>query len=118
MRHAASAPFPPSLGTPLTSVSASVTHVPGCTLDVGSETNERSVSHRVTVAPRVGAITDAAGHALLRGMLEERLFLGSVYRHYVRVEGETLMVDGVEPVDPGPVTVRVPVGRLQIYAAP
>ena len=66
----------------------------------------------------VGAITDAAGHAVLRGMLEERLFLGSVYRHYVRVEGETLMVDGIEPVDPGPVMVRVPVGRLQIYAAP
>ena len=51
-------------------------------------------------------------------MLEERLFLGSVYRHYVRVEDETLMVDGIEPVEPGPVTVRVPVGRLQIYAAP
>jgi ABC-type Fe3+/spermidine/putrescine transport system ATPase subunit len=65
----------------------------------------------------VGAAGDVAGHAVLRGMLEERLFLGSVYRHYLRVEGETLMVDGFEPVEPGPVTVRVPVARLQIYPA-
>jgi len=57
-------------------------------------------------------------HAVLRGMLEERLFLGSAYRHYVRVEGESLMIDGAEPVDHGPVTVRVPMARLQIYAAP
>ena len=64
-----------------------------------------------------GADPDDAGQALLRGTLEERLFLGSVYRHYVRVEGETLMVDGAEPVNPGPVTVRVPVGKLQVYAA-
>jgi ABC-type Fe3+/spermidine/putrescine transport system ATPase subunit len=65
----------------------------------------------------VGAASDDAEHAVLRGMLEERLFLGSVYRHYVRIEDETLMVDGAEPVEPGPVTVRVPVARLQIYAA-
>ena len=59
----------------------------------------------------------APGHTLLRGVLEERLFLGSVYRHYVRVEGETIMVDGTEPVEGGPVTVRVPVAKLQVYAA-
>ena len=64
-----------------------------------------------------GTATGDAGHALLRGTLEERLFLGSVYRHYLRVEGETLMVDGAEPVEPGPVTVRVPVGKLQVYVA-
>src|SRR5262245_51325729 len=60
---------------------------------------------------------DASGQALLGGTLEERLFLGSVYRHYVRVEDEILMVDGTEPMEPGPVTVRVPVAKLQIYAA-
>ena len=59
----------------------------------------------------------APGHTLLRGVLEERLFLGSVYRHYVRVEGDTIMVDGTEPVEGGPVTVRVPVAKLQVYAA-
>ncbi|MGH7320973.1 MAG: hypothetical protein ACRELA_15280, partial [Candidatus Rokuibacteriota bacterium] len=53
----------------------------------------------------------------LRGVLDERLFLGAVYRHYVRVEDETVMVDAAEPVDPGPVTIRVPAAKLQVYAA-
>jgi hypothetical protein len=55
---------------------------------------------------------------ILQGTLEERLFLGAAYRHYVRVEGESLMVDGPEPVEPGPVTVRVPAEKLMVYAAP
>lgn len=33
------------------------------------------------------------------------------------LEGETVMVDAAEPVDPGPVTVRVPAPKLQVYAA-
>ncbi len=60
----------------------------------------------------------AAADPLLRGTLEERLFLGAVYRHYVRIEGETLMVDASEPVEPGPVAVRIPAGKLLVYAAP
>jgi ABC-type Fe3+/spermidine/putrescine transport system ATPase subunit len=56
------------------------------------------------------------GSAQLRGVLEERLFLGAVYRHYVRVEGETLMVDAPEPLEPGPVAVLIPVAKLQVYA--
>ena len=59
-----------------------------------------------------------SGEAALRGTLEERLFLGAVYRHYVRVEGETVMVDAAEPVDPGPVTIRLPAGKVQVYPAP
>ncbi|HKZ75641.1 MAG TPA: ABC transporter ATP-binding protein [Actinomycetota bacterium] len=55
--------------------------------------------------------------AVMRGMLEERLFLGAVYRHYVRLEGETVMVDSAEPVEAGPVVVRVPVAKLQVYSA-
>ena len=55
--------------------------------------------------------------AALHGLLEERLFLGSVYRHYVRVEGEVLMVDAPEPMEPGPVVVRIPAAKLQVYAA-
>jgi ABC-type Fe3+/spermidine/putrescine transport system ATPase subunit len=57
------------------------------------------------------------GHALFRGVLEERLFLGSVYRHYVRVEGEPVMVDRAEPVEPGPIIVRVPLTKLQVFPA-
>ena len=64
-----------------------------------------------------GTTAAAPGQATLRGTLEERLFLGSAYRHYVRVEGESLMVDGTEPVEPGPVTLRLPVEKLKIYAA-
>jgi len=56
------------------------------------------------------------GSVTLWGVLQERLFLGAVYRHYIRVEGETVMVDAAEPVEPGPVTIRVPVAKLQVYA--
>jgi ABC-type Fe3+/spermidine/putrescine transport system ATPase subunit len=59
----------------------------------------------------------AGGEAVLHGVLEERLFLGAVYRHYVTVESESLMVDATEPLDPGPVAVRVPVAKLQVYPA-
>ena len=69
-----------------------------------------------TLAP--GGGPGEPGEVALRGSLEERLFLGAVYRHYVRVEGETVMVDGAEPVDPGPVMVRIPAAKLQVYAAP
>jgi putative spermidine/putrescine transport system ATP-binding protein len=65
-----------------------------------------------------GGDAPAATDPLLRGTLEERLFLGAVYRHYVRTEGDTLMVDASEPVEPGPVAVRIPAGKLQVYAAP
>jgi ABC-type Fe3+/spermidine/putrescine transport system ATPase subunit len=65
-----------------------------------------------------GGDGSAGAEALLRGVLEERLFLGAVYRHYVRVEGETLMVDASEPVEPGPLAVRIPAGKLQVYATP
>jgi len=65
-----------------------------------------------------GGDGSAGAEALLRGVLEERLFLGAVYRHYVRVEGDTLMVDASEPVEPGPLAVRIPAGKLQVYATP
>ncbi len=28
------------------------------------------------------------------------------------------MVDAAEPVDPGPVTIHLPAGKVQVYAAP
>jgi ABC-type Fe3+/spermidine/putrescine transport system ATPase subunit len=65
-----------------------------------------------------GETAPAQEETALRGTLEERLFLGAVYRHYVKVEGETVMVDAPEPMEPGPVTLRLPAGKLQIYAAP
>jgi ABC-type Fe3+/spermidine/putrescine transport system ATPase subunit len=57
------------------------------------------------------------GEVVLRGVLEEELFLGSVYRHYVRVGGELVMVDAGERAGPGPVAVRIPAAKLQVYPA-
>jgi hypothetical protein len=34
------------------------------------------------------------------------------------VEGETVMVDAAEPAEPGPVTIRFPAGKVQVYPAP
>ena len=51
------------------------------------------------------------------GTLEERLFLGSGYRHYVRVGTDTVMVDDRAPLEPGPVTLRIPAAKLQVYPA-
>ncbi len=53
----------------------------------------------------------------LAGRLEESLFLGAYYRHYVRVGGTVLMVDGPAPAAPGPVTVTVPPDRVRVYPA-
>jgi ABC-type Fe3+/spermidine/putrescine transport system ATPase subunit len=56
---------------------------------------------------------DPAGE--LTGHLEESLFLGAHWRHYVRI-GETLVsVDGPAPHAPGPVRVSVPLDRLRVY---
>ena len=56
---------------------------------------------------------DAAG--AVPGHLEESLFLGAHWRHYVRI-GETLViVDGDAPHPPGPVRVRVPLDRLRVF---
>jgi hypothetical protein len=57
------------------------------------------------------------GDAVLRGTLEEELFLGSIYRHYVRVGTELVMVDAAERAPAGPVSVRIPVAKLQVYSA-
>jgi ABC-type Fe3+/spermidine/putrescine transport system ATPase subunit len=69
------------------------------------------------LAPGSGG-ADAGGVAAIRGTLEERLFLGSGYRHYVRVGTDTVMVDDRAPVESGAVTVRIPAAKLQVYPAP
>ena len=59
----------------------------------------------------------AAAGAALSGTLEESLFLGAYYRHYVRVGDAVLMVDGPMPAAPGPVTVSVPPERTRVFPA-
>jgi hypothetical protein len=54
----------------------------------------------------------------LEGVLEESLFLGAHYRHYVRVGEAVLLADGPFAVAPGRVTLRVPAGRLRVFRRP
>jgi ABC-type Fe3+/spermidine/putrescine transport system ATPase subunit len=65
----------------------------------------------------LGLAGAAGGAPALAGMLEESLFLGAYYRHYVRVGAAVLMVDGPVPALPGPVTITVPPDRLRVYPA-
>jgi ABC-type Fe3+/spermidine/putrescine transport system ATPase subunit len=59
----------------------------------------------------------APAGATLSGTLEESLFLGAYYRHYVRVGDAVLMVDGPVPAAPGPVTISVPPERTRVFPA-
>ena len=65
----------------------------------------------------LGLAWAAGGAAALAGTLEESLFLGAYYRHYVRVGAAVLMVDGPVPARPGPVTITVPPDRVRVYPA-
>jgi ABC-type Fe3+/spermidine/putrescine transport system ATPase subunit len=51
----------------------------------------------------------------LAGRVEERLFLGTHYRHYVRVGDVVVMIDAVDPVPAGPVGVIIPADALRVY---
>ncbi|MFB3817082.1 MAG: ABC transporter ATP-binding protein [Candidatus Methylomirabilales bacterium] len=55
-------------------------------------------------------------HVGLTGLLEESLFLGAHYRHYVRLGGTLVMADSPEPRAPGPVRMLIPADKLQVYA--
>ena len=65
----------------------------------------------------LGLAGAAGGAPALAGTLEESLFLGAYYRHYVRVGAAVLMVDGPAPASPGPVTITVPPDRVRVYPA-
>ncbi len=52
---------------------------------------------------------------LFRGTLEEVFFIGSVYRHYVNVNGEMILVDSPTRVTGSKVTVRVPENSIQVF---
>ena len=51
----------------------------------------------------------------LAGQLEESLFLGAHWRHYVRIGGTLLIVDGDAPHPPGGVRVSVSPDRIRVY---
>jgi ABC-type Fe3+/spermidine/putrescine transport system ATPase subunit len=72
----------------------------------------RSSDLTLDPTPQEGAVTT------LKGVLEESLFLGAHYRHYVRVGDAVLLVDGPSAAAPGPVEIRVPARRLRVFPRP
>jgi ABC-type Fe3+/spermidine/putrescine transport system ATPase subunit len=69
----------------------------------------RSSDLSLDAVANLGAVTT------LKGLLEESLFLGAHYRHYVRVGDAVVLVDGPAPAKPGPVEIKVPAGRLRVF---
>jgi ABC-type Fe3+/spermidine/putrescine transport system ATPase subunit len=66
----------------------------------------------------IGRDTSAVGaSAVFRGRIEESSFIGSLYRHYVNVNGEIILIDTPEVVVEPEVNVVVPKEKLQIYNA-
>ena len=61
---------------------------------------------------------EADAATMLTGVLEESLFLGAHYRHYVRVGDAVLLVDGPSAAAAGSVEIRVPPGRLRVFPRP
>ncbi len=53
--------------------------------------------------------------AVFSGRIEESSFIGSLYRHYVNVNGEMILIDTPEAVKDAEVNVLVPKDKLQIY---
>jgi len=59
--------------------------------------------------------TAGKGMMALAGVLEESLFLGAHYRHYVRLGSSLVLADSPDPRPPGPVRLFVPSDKLQVY---
>ena len=51
----------------------------------------------------------------LTGLLEESLFLGAHYRHYIRLANAVVMADSPDPRRPGPVRLTLPADKVQVY---
>ncbi len=56
-----------------------------------------------------------AGTVALNGVLEESLFLGAHYRHYIRLGGVVVMADSPDPRPTGPIRLVLPAEKVQVY---
>jgi len=56
-----------------------------------------------------------AGTVALNGVLEESLFLGAHYRHYIRLGDVVVMADSPEQRPAGPVRLVLPAEKVQVY---
>ena len=93
-------------------------------IGVQSVPYDAKIRGKVTVIFRAsdGRIEDAQsqvipGQISLSGTLEESLFLGSYYRHYIRMGEAVVMVDSAETRLPGSVRLVLAPDRVQVYAA-
>lgn len=92
-------------------------------LDALSETSQLPAGSNVTVifkadeARVVPSDRSAEGVVVFKGRLEEVFFIGSLYRHYVNVNGDMILVDSVTRVAQPEVSVLVPKDKLQVYPA-
>ena len=59
--------------------------------------------------------TPRAGTVALNGILEESLFLGAHYRHYIRVGDVVVMADSPDLRPAGPVRLVLPAEKVQVY---
>jgi len=55
------------------------------------------------------------GTVALQGVLEESLFLGAHYRHYIRLGDGVVMADSPEPRATGPVRMVLTADKVQVY---
>ena len=53
--------------------------------------------------------------AIFHGHIEESSFIGTLYRHYVTVNGELILIDTPAAVTQPEVNVAVPNDKLQVY---
>jgi len=83
--------------------------VPGSSVTVVFKADEAQIS--------AGEV-QADGAAVFRGRVEESSFIGTVYRHYVDVDGEMILIDAATKVTSPIVSVIVPRGKIQIYSNP
>ena len=65
----------------------------------------------------LGRAGESSTTLALPGSVEERLFLGTHYRHYVRIGDALVMVDAAEAVPEGPVRVIIPADALRVFQA-
>lgn len=53
---------------------------------------------------------------VFHGKLDEVFFIGSLYRHYVNVNGEMVLIDSMNKVDQEQVSILVPASKIQLYS--
>ena len=56
------------------------------------------------------------GNVVFKGQLEEAFFIGSLYRHYVNVHGEMILVDSLKKVAQPDVSIIIPNEKVQVYS--